>query len=380
MLLFILALFYANAIQGALLLKNNYRGYIDLDAQNAGWLLAAPGMKALIAVSNDLRDDLFRQYIGMRFSRHRDIAAQWIAEYQPYENMERGIIPDDAIMLTVALGINFYYIPELRAIDRHGLTDYTVARTPVHQPNSRRSIAHDRRPPPGYLKERGVNIIVQEAATTAEQALARSQYAVQVGPDLWMPFDSPDDPWTHNRFSGRTLSHSGSFLKTHPTIPSANQVILSDGRLAIGERFIGDFESSMNGWRIEGDAVTNHADFELYQWQKDILGNIGAGFLTTYHPIEGDIPTGSATSPKFAAESGEHLAFLIAGGDGDGVGARLLSDGDEVAVWRGQNTEWFKPVIYPLAEHAGKTLQLQLFDNESAAWGHIMLDHVIILR
>ena len=383
LLMFVPALFYANAMQWALLFEDDFFSAVELDDRNAGWLLAAPGMGALTAVSNDLRDDLFRQFVGRRFARHEGFTDSQIAKYQPYENMERGIIPDDAVAQGFALGIKFYYLSELTVVDMFGLADYTVARTPSNQSNIVRRLAHDRQPPSGYLEERGVNIIVHGAADTAEQALAQAQYAVQVGPNLWMPFDSPNDPWALSRFSGQTLFHSGSFLKTDPVTPSANQVILPDGRLAIGERFIGDFESGMNGWRIEGDAITNHADFELYQGQQDIIGGIGPGFLTSYHPTDGDIPTGSATSPKFVAEADRYLAFRIADGgrkDERDLGVRLLIDGDEVKVWRGWNRERFRTVIYPLVEFAGKTLQLQLFDNDSRVWGRIMLDHAIILR
>ena len=387
-MLFVPALFYANAMQWALLSelsggKHDWLAHIDLDERNAGWLLAAPGMEALTTVSNDLRDNLNRQDIGRRFTSNHEFSEWLVRQYQPYENMERGIIPDDAIMPTRPLGVKFYYLSELTAIDMHGLADYTIARNPVNQPNSGRRLGHDRRPPPGYLKERGANIIVHGAADRAERALAQAQYAVQVGPNLWMPFDSPDGPWAFSRFSWHTLFHNGSFLKTDPTIPSNNQVILPDGRLVIGERFIGDFEGGMDGWRVEGDAVTNHADFELYQGQGDVIGNIGPGFLTSYHPTDGHISTGGANSPKFVAESDQHLAFLIAGGGGDGVGARLLVDGAEVAVWRGRKTEYFRTVVYPLADFAGKTLQLQLFDDrtdETVRLEHIMLDHVLILR
>ena len=296
--------------------------------------------------------------------------------------MERGIIPDDAVMAYGAVGIAPYYLSELTIIDTHGLTDAAIARAPSRHSNRERKIAHDRHPPPGYLEERGVNIEIHKAADTAEQALDRAQYAVQIGPNLWMPFDSPDAQWVFSRFSRQTLSWNAPsfFSKTHPTIPSDNLFLHPDGIPLSGERFIGDFESGMNGWRIEGDAVTNHADFELYQGQQDIIGNIGPGFLTSYHPTEGDIPTGSAASPKFVAETDQYLAFLIAGGKGDGVGARLLSDGEAVAVWRGQNSELFRQVVYPLADLSGKTLQLQLFDNETGGWGHIMLDQVLILR
>ena len=386
LLLFVPALFYASAIQWALLFEQNQgkhdRGaHIDLDKQNSGWLLGAPGMEALAAVSNDLRGDLARQIVGTRFVEQREFADMLIGQFQPYEKMERGIIPYDAVMSVYSLGILSYYLSELTVIDMNGLADAIVARTPSnHKSNSERRMAHDRQPPPGYLKERGANIIVHRAADTAERSLAKAQYAVKVGPRLWMGFDSPDDPWALSRFSGQTLFHNGSFLKTHPTIPSNNQVILPDGRLVIGERFIGDFESGMNGWRIEGDAVTNHAVFELYYGQQDIIGNIGPGFLTSYHPTDGDILIGSATSTEFAADAGQYLAFRIAGGRGAGVGVRLLSDGDEVAVWRGRNTEFFRSVIYPLADFAGKTLQLQLFDDETVRLEHIMLDHVLILE
>ena len=380
LLLFLPVLFYANAMQWALLFELNneeheWHAHVDLDERNAGWLMAAPGMKALTAVSNDLRQAMSPNVVATRLATHRTLADWLIAGHKPYENVERGVIPDDAVMAASTIGIKFYYLSELTVIDRHGLTDPVVARTPsIYKSNSERNMGHDRYAQGEYIEKRGVNIDVHAVEPTAERALNIAQYAVQVGPNLYMPFDSPDAQWVISRFSGQTLS------KTHPTIPSDNQFLHLNGSLYFGERFIGDFESGMNGWRIEGDAVTNHADFESYEGQQDIIGNIGTGFLTSYHPTDGDTSTGSAISPKFVAEADQYLAFRIAGGKGDGVGVRLLVDGAEVAVWRGQNTEQFSPVIYSLEKLAGKTLQLQLFDNESGAWGHIMLDHVIILR
>ena len=32
-----------------------------------------------------------------------------------------------------------------------------------------------------------------------------ARYAVKVGRDLWMPFDSPDHQWVIERFAGRDL-------------------------------------------------------------------------------------------------------------------------------------------------------------------------------
>ena len=140
------------------------------------------------------------------------------------------------------------------------------------------------------------------------------------------------------------------------------------------------FEDDFDGWLLEGEAVTNHGQHERYKDQKPISGNGGRGFLTSYHPDKGDRTTGQALSPTFTAESDQYLVFLIAGGAGYGVGLRLLADGDEAASWRGQDTERFKWVIYPLGEVAGQRLQLELFDDETGGWGHIMLDHVMLAR
>ena len=88
---------------------------------------------------------------------------------------------------------------------------------------------------------------------------------------------------------------------------------------------------------------------------------------------------GKALSPKFTATADQYLVFLIAGGGGEGVGLRLLDDRAEVAVWNGLNTEKFELIVHPLAYVAGKSLQLELFDNEHGDWGHIMLDHVMLV-
>ena len=172
-----------------------------------------------------------------------------------------------------------------------------------------------------------------------------------------MPFDSPDRQWVFDRFAGRDLRVFDLFF---------------DGR------FLGRFEDGLNGWLLEGEAVTNHGQNERYRGQQPISGNVGRGFLTSYHPDKGDLAIGRAFSPAFTAESDQYLTFLIAGGEGGGVGLRLWADRVEAAVWRGENTEWFTRVVYPLAEVAGQRLQLELFDDETGGWGHIMLDQVML--
>ena len=104
---------------------------------------------------------------------------------------------------------NFHFLPELRVIDRHGLTDATAARTPVLHSNHTRKIGHDRWPTHEYIKQRGVNIAIYPPANSAD-------YAVKAGPNLWMPSDSVDAQWTAQRFAGRDLQTNKHFSTTHP--------------------------------------------------------------------------------------------------------------------------------------------------------------------
>ena len=118
--------------------------------------------------------------------------------------MERGIIPADALMMLPRhgrpIGAVSYYLPDLKVLDRWGLTDATIARAPVLRPNSRRRMAHDRRTPLGYAAERGVNFSAFPPAPSAEEALERAVYAARVGPGLWMPFNAFDFAWVERRF------------------------------------------------------------------------------------------------------------------------------------------------------------------------------------
>ncbi len=242
LLLFVPVIFYSSAMQAALLFEGAKiderikRIHIELDDDNAGWLLFAPGMPALAATANDLRATLVQQHVGDRFVEHREFADLMIARWQPYENMQRGIIPGDAVMLRGSIGIHSYHLPELTVIDYMGLTDATIARNPVTRPNRERQMAHDRSPPPGYPEERGVNIDVHPPAATVEQAFEQGEYAMPMGPNLWMPFESDDHEWVSSAFAGRDLIVSSDYNAeltrgNTPAIRSEFDVHLVENRL-----------------------------------------------------------------------------------------------------------------------------------------------------
>ena len=302
------------------------------------------------------------------------------------------MIPDDATAALAFLGVTSYYLSDLKIIDIHGLTDTTVARNPVRRPNHERIMAHDRRPPPGYLQQRGVNFLPYSSASSVAEALTRANYALQIGPEFWMPFDVGDHQWANQRFANRDLQARNRFAQTDPDGNrfhiSRSGDELTGSSLYVGEQFLGRFERGMEGWRVEGNAVTNHSPHIFYTGQLPIFGHVGPGFLTSYHPDKGDTTTGEAFSPEFTAKAGQSLAFLLAGGSGSRTGLRLLADGEEVAVWHGageweragERAEMFDLIVYPLATVVGKRLQLKLFDHEPGHGGHIMLDHVMLVR
>ncbi len=394
--LFAPVLFYSGAMQAVLLLEGDARRGREeafwlpttLDEYNADRLLAGPGMRALVAASNELREQSIPRFVGLRFALYRKAVDRRTQEWKPYETLQSGLIPDDAVTAFASLGVSSYYLRDLKIIDIYGLTDATVARNPVGRPNRERQMAHDRRPPEGYLQQRGVNFHPAPAASNVAEAFARANYAVPIGPAFWMPFNVADHQWANERFADRGVRARNRFAQTEP---AANRfrVGTSDGLLYVGEQFLGRFERDMEGWRVQGEAVTNHGRHAFYTSQLPIFGYVGPGFLTSYHPDKGDAATGEAFSPEFTAQAGQSLAFLLAGGPGRSVGLRLLADGENVAVWygagewrhiSGERAEKFDLIVYPLSAVSGKRLQLQLFDYEPGQGGHIMLDHVMLVR
>ena len=406
LLLFLPVLFYAGAIQGIWLVKdhpllerifqqgtegnvqnvapteNNEESTQRLHAGVPGTplivpqryrYLVPPGLLWILSVSRDLHYQLYIQHlVASPIDIHQNFINKVLSEWKPYEAMKRGVIPDDALMAICCVGVMPYYLADLRIIDLFGLTDATIARTPSLKTNQKRKIAHDRWPAPGYLEERGINLKIYPAAFSEAQALAIANYALQVGPELWMPFDSPDHQWVVERFADRDLR---TRVVPDLTDPAGNRFTM-DGHVYVGEQFLARFENGLDGWHVEGEVVPYHNVYDLYTGRMLMLEN-GLGVLTTSYPEK---RVGKALSPQFSARADHYLVFLYAGSRHDNVGVRLWADGEEVAVWHGQYPQRFALVVYPLAAVADKRLQLELFDYEIDHYSFISLSHVMLAR
>ena len=375
--LFCPVLFYASALQAALLFegaKIDTRVWrLEITLKGGCGLLAAPGMATLNVVAERLRSRLIAQDVGLRLAEHREFAAVRLREWQPYEQMERGLIPADAVATMSNIGVAAFYLPDLTIIDAFGLTDATVARHGA-SPNARRSMAHDRSVPLGYLEERGVNFTIHPAGQREWPGDHGARYAIEAGPRVWMQFDAPDHEWVTKRFDLARLR-----IYADPGVANRNW-LMYEARCYVGDRLLLQFKDGAANWHTEGGMFNHrrHAHVQLLAAYRG--GNVGPDFLTSFHPTAGSESLGRALSPEFAAAADALLSFRIAGSSSSRAGLRLRADGEQVAVWHGRGLNLFGRIDQPLADFAGKRLELELFDGDTGDWGYIMLDQVLIAR
>ena len=234
LLLFVPVMFYASAMQAALLFESKRSGYsnVGLNEQNADWLLWAPGMERISDLAGSGRWRIGGNYVGARLGLNQQSTEGVIESWAPYDGAASRLIPHDAVASAGRIGIMPYYISNLTVVDACGLVDKVVARNPVIVPNKARLMAHDRNPPIGYLERRGVNFIPHPAATSETEALFFAPYAVPFGSNLWLPFYT-DEPieWVEERFT--KFSHDARRWMLN-TVPA---VILSEGVPEVGEPF-----------------------------------------------------------------------------------------------------------------------------------------------
>ena len=210
LLLFVPIVIYANAIQGTLLYRSaavpgsRIISDPEFDVRSLGWLLAVPGVQALVEASNALHAAIYMHDVALPISVFSVRTSFNLDNWGPYQRAWPDVIPDDAVLFTKSAGILPYSVPNLTIVDEYGLTDKTTARSTFTRVGKRR-MAHERIPPPGYAEERGVNFILYRAQTNAADALEVASYAVQVGTNLWMPFDTHDHQWAHDSFAQHGL-------------------------------------------------------------------------------------------------------------------------------------------------------------------------------
>jgi len=144
---------------------------------------------------------------------------------------------------------------------------------------------------------------------------------------------------------------------------------------------IADFESkNFGGWKVEGNAFGEGPAKETLDDQMEVSGYEGRRYINSYHG--GDGSKGTLTSPMFEIER-NYINFLIGGG---GFKAEtcmnLLVNGKVVRTATGPNTkedgsEFLKWQSWDVKELKGKKVQIQIVDDRTGGWGHILVDQII---
>lgn len=347
-----------------------------LSEDNAAWLLAFPGMEWITGGFNALLDTCVQHSSGVRREEHAAFWRYQVQRWQPYERVAgTDYLPEDAVQKQRAVGIMPFYLPDLTIIDLYGLTDRTIARNDDLRGNGR--VAHSRKPPPGYLRERGVNIQIGPAARTAADAFRDAEYAVRLANDLWMPVSSRDRAWLERAFADGKLFR-GTRLDVDE--PSGNIVVVGNDFVR-GYRFLGRFDDgALDGWEAHGDAALGAPARGRRTGQGRVRGRVGSGLLNTFAAGDGDAAKVRYVSPRFTVDDHDVLTFFVGGGNGEGVGVELHSPTGRIGRWAGRNREQLEPVAIPLDAYVGETLWIEVVDRAVGGWGHILADHFLLSR
>jgi hypothetical protein len=146
-----------------------------------------------------------------------------------------------------------------------------------------------------------------------------------------------------------------------------------------GGHVVFDFEQPLDGWTSVGDAFARNPTPVGPSWQPSILGAVGNGVASSYHPDKRDSATGTLLSPPFVVDR-PHMGLLVGGGWGRGTRVELRVGGRTVRIARQifQGTEAMIRVAWDVSPLAGKSAQLAIVDEDRGAWGHIICDQVVL--
>ena len=140
---------------------------------------------------------------------------------------------------------------------------------------------------------------------------------------------------------------------------------------------IADFEGQdYDDWQATGEAFGLKSARGNLESQKGIIGFKGIGFANSL--ADGDKPQGVLTSPKFQVRR-KFVNFLIGGGNHHNqTCVNLVIDDRIVRTATGNNQKKLAVVTWDVSEFSDEIAQIEIIDEHSGSWGHIILDHVVL--
>ncbi|MDQ4078105.1 MAG: hypothetical protein M3220_17895 [Chloroflexota bacterium] len=116
---------------------------------------------------DDLQSWLITHHVGMRHQEHKVFALTQLADHPPRETGMQLPRADYPVFATYAVGVPGWVLPHVSIIDTLGLNDYVIARTPIPE-QPLRLMAHERRPPAGYLESFHPNVLYSDGEVTVQ--------------------------------------------------------------------------------------------------------------------------------------------------------------------------------------------------------------------
>ena len=141
---------------------------------------------------------------------------------------------------------------------------------------------------------------------------------------------------------------------------------------------IADFNGSTYpaGWTETGTAFGTGPSSGTLPNQNIVTGFEGAGLVNSF--TGGDDATGTLTSPAFTI-SRHYLRFLVGGGNRpNDEYIALLVDGTVVRKATGGDAEDLGLAEWDVSEFAGKSATIEIVDNGTGGWGHVLADDLVL--
>ncbi len=165
-----------------------YRLKVPITTERSPWLWAVPGAPLLVWPHQQLGDWLANHAIAARQRTHALFAEMMLDRYGAFRAVEDEVLfAPTAVTKASSIGVIGFYLDDLALIDILGLTDHTIARHDDVGPNAQRRMGHDRRPPRGYLDQRGYNLVVKPTVSSRASALRKAPHAFELVPGTWVP-------------------------------------------------------------------------------------------------------------------------------------------------------------------------------------------------
>jgi levanbiose-producing levanase len=179
-----------------------------------------------------------------------------------------------------------------------------------------------------------------------------------------------------NSYTGGDAS-TGSLTSAAFTIdkPFLN-VLAGGGAHPAPSSVFADFEGSTwgSGWTATGDFAGQGPSADA------LPGQVGAKVLDTYVG-GGDGAMGTITSPSFTITR-DYIDLLVAGGNHPwgspgATAVNLIVDGAVQRTATGANSSTMTPVSWDVHALIGHTARIEVTDQTTTGWGHLMVDQIL---